>query len=423
MKILFTYENPLPNDQADAEVFVTTAKYLAPLAPLASLHAPVRDPAARTQVAALAGMPVVRAWAPRLPAVARHFACGLTLGWRREFRDADLVYTRNLCVATVAILARQRVVFDHYRPWPDQIPPLQPLIYRLFCHRRLIANVCHSEYTRSRYLALGIPAAKLFCVHNGFEPNRLRTRLAIATAKARIGVAPERKTAVYAGRINHKKGLDVVIEAARRLPEHEFLLVGSSGDGAIAALARAVPNVRLVPWQSDESLATYLDAADVLLIPPSRRPLAAFGSTVLPLKVFLYLASGRPIVAGDTADLREILRHGENALLCRPDDPEDLAASIRRVTGDAELARRLGATARDDSGAYSWNARAKRIIAIVRERLESPPPATPARRPGHRREWLAECGRWIEHLVRTRSWALPPRDSLIARTTRPTAHE
>ena len=423
MKILFTYENPLPNDQADAEVFVTTAKYLAPLAPRAWLHAPARGGVIRAEVAALAGMPVLRAWAPAKPAALRHFICGLTLVWHREFREADLVYTRNLWVAWLAVLFRQRVVFDHYRPWPDQIPPLQPVIYRLFCHRRFIAHICHSEYTRGRYLALGVPAAKLYCVHNGFEPDRLRTRLPTAAAKARIGVPPGRKTAVYIGRINHRKGLDVVIEAARRLPDHEFVLVGSSGDGAIEALARTVPNVRIVPWQSEESLATYVDAADVLLIPPSRRPLAAFGSTVLPLKVFFYLASGRPIVAGDTPDLREILRHGENAFLCRPDHPEELATSIRRVTGDAGLAQRLGAAARADSAAYTWDARAHRIVAIVRERLDSPPPCADARRAGHRRAWLAECGRWIGHLVRTRSWALPPRDPMIASTTRPAAHE
>ena len=406
MKILFTFENTLPNDQADAEVFVTTARYLAPLAPHAWLHVPAPDAPARA-AAALAGMPVVRAWAPAHPAVARHFACGLGLVWRRAFHEADLVYTRNLWVAGLSILCGQRVVFDHYRPWPDQVPPLQPLLYRLLCHRRFIAHVCHSQYTRSRYLALGVPAAKLYCVHNGFEPDRLRDRLPIAAAKARIGVAPERKTVVYTGRINHKKGLEVVLEAARRLPEHEFLLVGSSAEGTIETLARDRSNVRIVPWQSETALAQFLDAADVLLIPPSRRPLAAYGSTVLPLKVFLYLASGRPIVAGDTADLREVLRHGENAFLCRPDDPEDLTASIRRVTGDAGLAQRLGAAARADSAAYTWEARARRIIAIIQERFASAPPRAQTRRPGHRRAWLGQSGRWLVHVLRRRSWVLP----------------
>ena len=406
MKILFTFENTLPDDQADAEVFVTTARYLAPLTTRSWLHLPSRDRAAGA-AAALAGMPAIRAYAPLRPAVLRHFLCGLTLVWRREFREADLVYTRNLWVTWLAVLFRQRVVFDHYRPWPDQIPPLQWWLYRLICRRRFVVNICHSEYTRRRYLALGIPAAKLCCVHTGFEPQRLHAPIPPAPAKALIGADPHRKLVVYTGRVNARKGLDVVIEAARRLPNHEFLLVGSGGDGPTETVARTVANIRIVPWQTPEALARYLYAADVLLIPPSRRPLAAFGSTVLPLKVFLYLAAGRPIIAGDTPDLREILRHGENAFTCRPDCPDDLARAIRTVTGDATLAGRLAATALADSREFTWSARAHRIAAIIADRLRSPPVEPGLWSRAQSRAWLGRSARWIVHVLRKRSWVLP----------------
>ncbi len=412
MRVLFTFENPLPNDQADAEVFVTTAKYLATLADRSWLHLPSPSGAGCAAAAALAGMPAIRAYAPSRPAALRHFLCGLTLVLRREFRDADLVYTRNLWVAWLAVLFGQRVVFDHYRPWPDQIPPLQLWLHRLICNRRFIVHICHSEYTRNRYLEIGIPRAKLYCVHNGFEPQHLEAPIPLAAAKARIGIAPSARTVVYTGRINHKKGLGLVLEAARRLPELQFILVGSSGDGPIEAVARTIPNVRVVPWQTPASLASYIFAADVLLIPPSREPLAAFGSTVLPLKVFLYLGSGRPIVAGDTPDVREVLRHGENALLCRPDSPESLVATIRAVTSDARLAERLAATALADSRDFTWRRRAERIAAIITERLQSARTEPGTWTSAHLRTWLGQSWRWIVHLVRNRSWVLPPRSVL-----------
>ncbi len=412
MRVLFTFENPLPNDQADAEVFVTTAKYLASLAGQSWLHLPSPHGAGCAAAAALAGMPAIRAYAPSRPAALRHFLCGLTLVLRREFRDADLVYTRNLWVAWLAVLFGQRVVFDHYRPWPDQIPPLQLWLHRLICNRRFIVHICHSEYTRKRYLEIGIPRAKLYCVHNGFEPRHLEAPIPLAAAKARIGVAPDARTVVYTGRINHKKGLGLVLEAARRLPELEFILVGSSGDGPVEAVARTIPNVRIVPWQTPAALASYIFAADILLIPPSREPLAAFGSTVLPLKVFLYLASGRPIVAGDTPDVREVLRQGENALLCRPDSPESLVAAIRAVTSDARLAERLAATALADSRDFTWRRRAERIAAIITERLQSARTEPGTWTSAHLRTWLGQSWRWIVHLVRNRSWVLPPRSVL-----------
>lgn len=407
MKILFSFENPMASTEADAEVFVTTARYLAGLASRAWMHAPGPHPSDRAAGEALAGMPVVRAWAPRRPAALRHLCCGLTLPLRREFRAADFIYTRNLWVAGLALLFGQRVVFDHYRPWPEQIPPLRLWIRRLVCHRRFLVNISHSEYTRARYLELGVPPEKLYCVRNGFEPSRLANSVPVETAKRHIGIDADRKTVVYTGRINHKKGLELVIEAARRLPDHQFLLVGSQASGAIEALASSVANVRMVPWQSPDALGQFIFAADVLLIPPSLKPLTEFGSTVIPLKLYLYLASGRPIVAGDTPDLRELLQDGRNALLCRPDSLPALLGAIRALTSDSELAHRLAATAQADSASFTWGARAARIATIIRGRLGQEAPACRRWSRSQFKAWMGQSWRWTVHLIRRRSWILP----------------
>lgn len=408
MRILFTFENPLPSAEADAEVFVTTARYLGPLTSESWLHVPVADDAGQDAAAGLAGMTVVRARAPIRPAVLRHFCCGLTLPFRKEFRLADLVYTRNLWIAWMAVLFGQRVVFDHYRPWPDQIPPLQFWIYRLFCNRRFLVNICHSEYTRAKYLALGIPAEKLRCVHNGYEPARLQAPVPVDEAKRRLGLSADRKTVVYTGRVNQKKGLDLVIAAAKRLPDISFILVGSYGDGPIEALAKGVPNVTIVPFQPPERLTDYVYAADVLLIPPSWQPLAKFGSTVLPLKVFFYMASGRPILAGETPDVMEVLKHGRNAYLCPPDDVGALVAAVGAVTGDAGMAARLAAAALADSREFTWESRVRKIVAIVEDRLRSAPAERGLWRRAQSRAWGFQSRRWLVHLVRERSFVLPP---------------
>ena len=169
MRILFAFENPLPNTQADAEVFVATAKYLGRLTTGSWLHIPLRNEGNRDDVAGLVGMQVVGAAAPARPAALRHLCCGLTLAFRKGFRQADLVYTRNLWVAALALLFGQKVAFDHYRPWPAQIPPLQHWIYRLICRRQFLVNICHSDYTRKIYLELGSPGGK-----TGVHPQWLR---------------------------------------------------------------------------------------------------------------------------------------------------------------------------------------------------------------------------------------------------------
>nr|WP_321984051.1 glycosyltransferase family 4 protein [uncultured Lichenicoccus sp.] len=413
MNVLFAFENPLPSNEADAEVFTTTARYLARHMRQCWLHLPLATPAAAAPVARLAGMQVVRAWAPVRPPALRHLLCGLTLALRRQFRQADIIYTRNLWVAWVSVLAGQRVVFDHYRPWGDQIPPLQFWIHRLLCNPRFLLNICHSDYTRRKYLELGVPAGKLHCVRNGFEPGRLRDPVSLDAAKRQIGVGVAQATVVYTGRLNHKKGLDLVLQAATLLPDILFILVGSAGDGPVEAQAAGIGNIRIVAYQPGAMLARYIFAADILLIPPSHKPLATYGSTVLPLKLFLYMASKRPIVAGDTPDVREVLVHRHNAWLCRPDCVASLADGIRAVLGDQALAGRMAAQARLESGKLTWAVRAARIAGLIEGLAAAADAAPRSRRQGHwsrsqSRTWLRQSGRWLAHLARTRSWVLPP---------------
>lgn len=410
MKILFAFENALPNTEADAEVFITTARYLGRHLEAGWLHVPVKR-RNRHIAAGLVNMPVIRAFALPKPAILRHFMCGVSIGLRRAFRQADLVYTRNLWVARLSLFYGQRVVFDHYRPWPDQIPPLQRWLYRLFTHPRFLGSICHSEYTRQKYIELGVPADKLRCIHNGFEPRRFQAPLSLAAAKKLIGLSEDAKTVVYTGRVNQKKGLELVIEAAKRLPDLTFLFVGSYGEGPIEAMARKVGNIIIVPWQTEETLGNYIYAADMLLIPPSLQPLTKFGNTVLPLKLFFYLGSGRPILAGDTADVTEVLKHNETAWLCAPDSLDALVAGLEKLANDRQLADRLAANARADSQNYTWSARAEKIHATIDDwRAKGPNTAPGNWGPAQETAWKRGTRRWFRHFIRTRRVTLPPGD-------------
>jgi glycosyltransferase involved in cell wall biosynthesis len=408
MKILFTFENPLPNAEADAEVFITTARHVGALSTSALLHVPADGAAGRKAAATLANMQVIPAKAPLRPAALRHFCCGLTLPFRDAFREANFVYTRNLWVAWMSILFGQQVVFDHYRPWADQIPPLQKLIYRLFCHPRFLVHICHSDYTRRKYLDLGVPAAKLHRVHNGYDPTRFQTPVPLAAAKRALSLDPAQKTVVYTGRINHKKGLALLLEAARRLPNVLFLLVGSYGEGPIETLARDIPNIRIIPWQPAERLGGYVFAADALIIPPSLAPLAAFGSTVLPLKLFFYMGSGRPILAGNTPDIAELLQHNRNACLVPPDNVDALITAITAITSNEPYAAGLAATAQADAQNLTWERRAQRIAAIIATRLADTRPEPGSWGKSQSKTWRHQSRRWLLNLLRNRTIILPP---------------
>jgi glycosyltransferase involved in cell wall biosynthesis len=129
-----------------------------------------------------------------------------------------------------------------------------------------------------------------------------------------------------------------------------------------------------VPWAEPAAVPPWLFAADVLLVPPSSAPLQRFGTCVLPLKLFTYLAAGRPILAPDAPDTRELLAHEKTALLVEPDRPEAAASALDRLLGDGVLAATLSANALRLADGLGWDDRARCIAGFLRRRLAQLPP-------------------------------------------------
>lgn len=282
-------------------------------------------------------------------------------------RGADLLYSRIPAVAAIGPQAPIPFAADHYRPWPDVYPVVRPWLRHNVRRRDCLGLILHSHYAADAYRRAGIPDDKLLVAHNGYDPPRERPDK--AAARAQLELPADRPIALYAGRINSAKGLDTLLALADRRPEVLFVLVGSEGEGEIEQAAARRANVRIAPWAEPAALPAWLAAADVLLIPPSRAPLERFGTCVLPLKLYAYLAAGRPILAPTAPDTAELLEHGTNAWLVPPDNSDAAAEGLDRLLGDPALADRLAANALRLSEGLTWDARGQKIERFLRERL------------------------------------------------------
>jgi glycosyltransferase involved in cell wall biosynthesis len=99
------------------------------------------------------------------------------------------------------------------------------------------------------------------------------------------------------------------------------------------------------------------------------------------LKLFEYMAAGKPIVASDLPAFREVLRDNEHACLIEPGKPDALARGIRRVLEDMALAERIARNAFEQAPAYSWARRAERIEELLEEVVRSVGHSSPLPRP------------------------------------------
>lgn len=184
---------------------------------------------------------------------------------------------------------------------------------------------------------------------------------------------------VYSGHLMKTKGVDLLIDAMALLPQDvRLLIVGGPRPGAIhadyghelewlsqraeqAGLGRRVTFTGYVP---PNEIPQWMRKASVLVTPMRRTAQTRFSS---PLKIFEYMASGKPIIASDLEGVMEILHHERNALLFRAEDASDLAEKIRQMLSDTDLQFRLANQALEDVREYSWENRGRKIVAFLRQ--------------------------------------------------------
>jgi len=84
-----------------------------------------------------------------------------------------------------------------------------------------------------------------------------------------------------------------------------------------------------------------------------------------PLKIFEYMAAGKPILAPKQPWIEEILKDGETALLFDENSPEDLAEKVRLLRIRKDFAQQLGRNALRASSNYTYIERARRLLEIL----------------------------------------------------------
>jgi glycosyltransferase involved in cell wall biosynthesis len=176
----------------------------------------------------------------------------------------------------------------------------------------------------------------------------------------------------YAGHLYVWKGVDVLLEALARMPGVRGVIVG--GHAAEPDLARlqtlaqrlgVAERVTFTGMVEPSHVPEHLRQADVLVLP---NPASAISTRFTsPLKLFEYMASGRPIVSTDLPAIREILTDEVNALLVTPGDASAISAAIGRVLADPALAQKLAHAALAAVPDYSWDRRAERLEALFGE--------------------------------------------------------
>jgi len=219
--------------------------------------------------------------------------------------------------------------------------------------RRLPRIVTVSESSKADIAEqMGVPLERMTVVPVGVDHTVFRPRPEVARVPGRIMVTSSSDVPM--------KGLVPLLEAVAKLRTErdlELVVIGRPTDGG--RVDRTIGRlglgdvVRCVRGISDEELATLYAEAEVAVVP------SLYEGFSLP--AIEAMACGVPLVATTGGALPEVVgADGDTGLLVEPGDPEALAAAIRRILDDTELAGRLGAAGRRRVlGRFTWAATAR----------------------------------------------------------------
>jgi glycosyltransferase involved in cell wall biosynthesis len=305
----------------------------------------------------------------RFPHWGERFAVrGYALAAARRARAARAAFVLSREPWSVYWLARAgvRTGFEaHFLEEDRRYPVWQKLVRDASLSPALRGIFCISKSLIEDYAAAGARRELLHWAPDGVDLQRFEPAVDPAEARFRLGLPPTARIVCHAGHLYPGRGIEETVEALRSLPDVLLLLVGGEPADierirAFAAGRGMGDRVRLDGIVPNGKIPLYLRAADVLVMPYTSS--TATVRAMSPLKMFEYMAAGRPIVATDFPAVREILRDGENALLAAPDRADALARGLTRALEDRSFAESLARRAAQDVKRFTWEERARSIL-------------------------------------------------------------
>src|SRR3989338_3766466 len=240
--------------------------------------------------------------------------------------------------------------------------PTENVFFRRVLKRAIGCAVQTKQKIDGLVRNFGISREQIVYWPNGTDVERFRDIVPRSEAQKRLGIPAGRSIVLYTGSLQSWKGVDTLVRAAGLLPpSFQTYIVGGS-PSEIGPLEHLAPQaaIRFVgerPWRE---MPLWLAAADILVLPNTGREEIS-RSWTSPMKLFEYMASGRPIVASDIPSIREIVDE-TMVFFAAADDQRSFSEVIRKVLANPDKAGEHLENARKESRKYTWETRAEKIL-------------------------------------------------------------
>jgi len=280
----------------------------------------------------------------------------------RKWRPSA-VYTRQWLAARHLVSRNIPTIFEmHEADTPHFSKRAVTVVAKLTHSPALRSVVTISNGLKETLVESGAIANKVHVMPDAVDLANYATSVDSQTLRNQLGIAAGAFAAIYTGGAAPGKGVETIVEAAPLMPDVQFYIVGGQSHDLERITANTKPpsNLTFIPKVSPSVAARYQQASDVLLLPQIS------DQSQSPLKLYEYIAAGRPIVSTDIPPIREVLTHSRTALLAAPGSSEAFARQIKTIQENPELGNELTSAASSQLGDWSWERRGEKIAELIR---------------------------------------------------------
>jgi len=279
----------------------------------------------------------------------------------------DLLYTRSPSLLSTLLKRKIPVILELHR-----IPGIARTTFARQT-KRLTRISCLTSPMRNELLSWGIDPNKLIVEGDAVDLERFNDLPSVSLARKVFGLPEDRPVVGYVGRLKTlemEKGVKHLLEALKLLKERgktvfAFIVGGPEKareeyEHLANSLGLTEHDILFIGEIPSKGVPHALCACDLLAMPFPDVP--HFRKNMSPLKMFEYMAVGKPIVTTDLPTIRDVLDES-CAYFSQPGNPESLAEAIMEALVYPEEASEKAKKAQERVKEHTWEKRMKRILS------------------------------------------------------------
>lgn len=278
----------------------------------------------------------------------------------------DVVYGRFLWVVWLVAMLGFEVIYEMHFP-VKQMSRMGRLLFSNLVKNRKLKHLVVISHALKEMIEDNVSGKKIIVAHDGADllsTNDKEFRTVISDQYGnRIKVG-------YVGHLYSGRGIELIFKMATELPDIDFHLIGGT-EKDIKARKRRVKgnNVFFHGFIPPSLINNYILDCDILVMPYQRSvhlrdKCIDTSQWMSPLKMFEYMASEKPIIASNLPVLREVLKHGKNAILVNPNDTDGWVRAVKHLANNEEARKKIAQQALIDlKQSYTWERRAQRVLS------------------------------------------------------------